>query len=275
MLFTTKDHALLSEILIEAARVEIMPRFRNLKDGEIREKLSATDLVTEADEAAERFICARLAKAFPQAVLIGEEGVSADPDLLGKLSGAELAIVIDPVDGTLNYASSLTVFASMAAVIVRGEIVAAVIHDPVVNDCAMALRGEGAWLERPDGRRDDLKVARPQAMSEMTGMVSYTYFAEPLRSTLPARFPRASDISSLRCCGHEYRLAAAGHCHFLAYGKLMPWDHAPGSLLHREAGGYSGLINGNPYQPAVHATGLLCAPDRDSWLEIRAALFDT
>lgn len=274
MLFTARDHALLSEILIEAARTEIMPRFRNLKDGDIREKLSATDLVTEADEQAERFICARLARAFPQAVLIGEEGVSADPDLLGKLAGAELAIVIDPVDGTLNYASGLTLFASMAAVIVRGEIVAAVIHDPVVNDCAMALRGEGAWLERPDGRRDDLKVAKALPLSEMTGMVSYKYFAEPLRSTLPARFPRASEVAALRCCGQEYRLAAAGHCHFLAYGKLMPWDHAPGSLLHREAGGYSGLINGSPYQPALHATGLLCAPDHDSWLELRAALFD-
>ena len=108
----------------------------------------------------------------------------------------------------------------------------------------------------------------------MTGMASYKYFAEPLRSTLPARFPAIAEVSSFRCCGQEYRLAAAGHCHFLAYGKLMPWDHAPGSLLHREAGGYSGLINGNPYQPATQSTGLLCAPDRDSWLELKAALFD-
>jgi fructose-1,6-bisphosphatase/inositol monophosphatase family enzyme len=58
MLFTSRNLADLSDILTEAARVEIMPRFRNLKDGDIREKLSATDLVTEADVAAERFICA-------------------------------------------------------------------------------------------------------------------------------------------------------------------------------------------------------------------------
>ncbi|MBN9450169.1 MAG: DUF423 domain-containing protein [Bosea sp.] len=186
MLFSRQDHETLAAILAEAGRREVMPRFRNLAEGEIREKRSATDLVTEADEAAERFISAELARAFPGATLVGEEAAAADPALLERLADAELAFVIDPIDGTLNYASDLPLFAVMAAALVKGEVVAAVIHDPVVEDSAMALRGEGAWLARTDGKSRDLRVAPGAAPSEMTGMMSWQYFPEPLRSELPA-----------------------------------------------------------------------------------------
>lgn len=265
MIFTRRDHDRLTAILVEAARREIMPRFRNLAAGDIRQKRTPDDLVTEADEAAERFICTELAQAFPGAALIGEEAVSADPALLGRLGEADLAFVIDPIDGTLNYAADLPLFAVMAAAIVKGEVVATVIHDPVVDDTALALRGEGAWLLRPDGGSRDLRVAMPADPAAMSGMAGWQYFPEPMRSQLPGRFPAFVTVSSLRCCGQEYRLAAAGHCHFLLYGRLNPWDHAPGVLLHAEAGGYARMLDGAPYRPAGPSTGLLCAPDEASW----------
>ncbi|MDR6872060.1 fructose-1,6-bisphosphatase/inositol monophosphatase family enzyme [Bosea sp. BE125] len=272
MIFTRQDHETLAGILAEAGRREVMPRFRNLAAGEIREKRSATDLVTEADEAAERFISAELARAFPGAVLIGEEAVAADPALVERLGDAELAVVIDPIDGTLNYASDLPLFAVMAAVLVRGEVVAAVIHDPIVEDSAMALRGEGAWLGSAGGKTRDLRVAPAAAPREMTGMMSWQYFPEPLRSKLPGHMPAFANVSSLRCCGHEYRLAAAGNGHFLLYGRLSPWDHAPGSLIYAEAGGHVRMLDGEPYRPAQPTLGLLCAPDAESWQEIRTIL---
>lgn len=272
MSFTRQDHDRLAGILIEAARREVMPRFRNLGHGDIREKTAPGDLVTEADEAAERFICAELEKAFPGAVLVGEEAATRDPTLLRRLATAELAFVIDPIDGTLNYASDLPLFAVMAAAIVRGETVAAVIHDPVVEDSAMALRGEGAWLRRADGETWTLRVGPAAAPAGMSGMVSWQYFPEPLRSAIPRTFPDFANVSSLRCCGQEYRLAAAGRCDFLLYGVLNPWDHAPGALLHTEAGGYARLLDGSPYLAGEPATGLLCAPDEASWHAIRALL---
>ena len=122
MIFARQDHERLDAILREAARREVMPRFRRLAAGDIRAKQNPVDVVTEADEAAERFICAELARAFPGAALIGEEAVTQDPSLLTRLSEAELAFVIDPIDGTLNYANDLSLFAVMAAVVVRGEI---------------------------------------------------------------------------------------------------------------------------------------------------------
>ncbi|WP_338824106.1 inositol monophosphatase family protein [Bradyrhizobium septentrionale] len=60
-------------------------------------------------------------------------------------------------------------------------------------------------------------------------------------------------------------MAASGHCHLLFYNKLMPWDHAAGWLLHREAGGYSAHFDGSPYKPVNLTGGLLCAPDEESW----------
>lgn len=272
MLFSRSDLDRLNGILSEAARREIMPRFRKLAAGEVREKAAPGDLVTEADEAAERFIFAELERAFPGALLVGEEAATRDPTVLGRLAEAELAFVIDPIDGTLNYASDLPLFAVMAAVIVGGETAGAVIHDPVLNDSALALRGEGAWLEGSAGETRDLRVGNPVAMAAMNGMASWQYFPEPLRSALPARFPAFASVASLRCCGQEYRLAAAGRCDFLLYGALNPWDHAPGVLLFGEAGGHARMLDGSPYAPGQPSTGLLCACDRESWLQVRSVL---
>jgi fructose-1,6-bisphosphatase/inositol monophosphatase family enzyme len=69
-------------------------------------------------------------------------------------------------------------------------------------------------------------------------------------------------------------MTAGGHGHFAFYYRLFPWDHAPGLLLHREAGGYSARFDGTPYNPADIYTGLILAPDRDGWEAVRAALLE-
>ncbi|MFX6182768.1 inositol monophosphatase family protein, partial [Acinetobacter baumannii] len=82
---------------------------------------------------------------FPNAVVIGEEGTARDPSALDQVGTAELAFSIDPIDGTRTFTSSLPLFGTMVAATMRGEIVFGAIHDPVCNDTAYALRGEGAW----------------------------------------------------------------------------------------------------------------------------------
>jgi fructose-1,6-bisphosphatase/inositol monophosphatase family enzyme len=265
----------LDSILREAGSREIMPRFRRLAEGDIRRKTSATDLVTEADEAAERMIGAGLSRAFPGCLMVGEEGVSADPALLEAMRGAELAIVVDPIDGTLNYASGAPLFCTMAAVIIRGETVGAVIHDPVTGSSHMANRGDGAWCEEADGRSFSLQAATAKPLDEMSGMASWRYFPEPWRGTISRHYPKVSDAASLRCCGHEYRLLASGACDFIIHGQLMPWDHAPGLLMHAEAGGYSAQLDGLPYEPATRRLGIIAAPDRASWEALHAAFIDS
>ena len=111
------DVEALARLLQDAARAEILPRFRNLGEGDIRSKSEASDLVTEADEAGERMIRAGVAVLAPDALFVGEESVAADPALLARLAGAERAVVVDPVDGTFNFASGIGAFGVMAAVV--------------------------------------------------------------------------------------------------------------------------------------------------------------
>jgi fructose-1,6-bisphosphatase/inositol monophosphatase family enzyme len=274
MNFAAADLATLAELLRAVGRAEIMPRFRRLSGSSVRQKTGPLDLVTEADEAAERWLTEALGRRFPSAVVIGEEATSADPTKLRLLADAEFAIVVDPIDGTSNYAAGLPLFGVMAAVVRRGEVVAAAIHDPVGDDTALALRGEGAWTETPDGQRVALHVATPVPVGMMAGNVSWRYLPEPQRSIVCANLPRLGGSWDYRCAAHEYRLAAGGHCHFLFFNRLLPWDHAPGWLLHREAGGYSARLDGSDYRPTVTGGGLICAPDRESWEALRRTLLE-
>ena len=273
MPFSNKDALRVGEILARAAEAEIMPRFRTLNAEQVRQKSSSFDLVTEADEAAEKAIAKELAAAFPGSVIIGEEAAAKNPDIVSGIADAELAFIIDPIDGTRNFVVGLPLFGSMIAATVRGEIVFGAIHDPVCEDTAFALRGEGAWVEGRYRKRVALKVADPVPLASMDALISTSFLPEPLRSTVNGNLARIGLTGSLHCAAHEYRLAAAGHRHLLLYNKLMPWDHAAGWLLHREAGGFSARFDGSAYKPTVQSGGLLCAPDQDSWQLARAALF--
>lgn len=270
--YTREDTRRIAAILAEAAQAEVMPRFRRLSADAISTKSSPRDLVTEADEAAERFITARLAKLQPSAVMVGEEAAARNPALLNMLVDADLAFLIDPIDGTRNFVAGLPLFGMMVAVCHRGDVLAGVIYDPVTHEWTMAVRGEGAWSEAANGTQTPLKVAPPVPPQDMDGMISTGFLPEPLRSTVNGNLGSLGSTASLRCAAHEYRLAANGHCHVMLYNKLDPWDHAAGWLIHREAGGFSAHFDASPYKPTHRSGGLLYAPDVGSWHAARRAL---
>jgi fructose-1,6-bisphosphatase/inositol monophosphatase family enzyme len=274
-MITAARAAEVATLLRDASRAEILPRFRRLAEGAVRAKSGPLDLVTDADEAAERMIEAGLTRMFPGCVVVGEEACEADPAVLDRLADADLAFVVDPVDGTANFAAGVPLFGCMAAAVVKGEVVAGWIHDPLGDDTAMALRGEGAWLADGQGRHmTDLRVAAPAPVDRMVAALSWVYLPEPLRGRVTARMPRLAATVGYRCSAHEYRLVSGGHAHALLYNRLMPWDHLPGWLIHREAGGYAARFDGSEYLPAHRDGGLICAPDRASWEALRHALLD-
>jgi fructose-1,6-bisphosphatase/inositol monophosphatase family enzyme len=271
-IFSLAQLCTLVDILADASRCEIMPRFRQLGDGAIRAKTGPLDLVTDADEAAERLISARLRAAFPGCLVVGEEAASADASVLDGLMQADLAFVVDPVDGTSNFAWGLPLFACMAAVLMRGEVVGSAILDPVGRDCAVALRGEGAWMQSEDGKRRDLRIAPPVPLVQMSGGASWRFLPDGQGARVAANLPKVAASFTYRCAGHEYRLLASGACHYLFYGRLYPWDHAPGWLLHHEAGGYAAHFDGSEYRADNIRGGLICTPDRASYEALREAL---
>lgn len=268
------DVPALAAILREAAQREILPRFRRLDAGMVRQKTEAIDLVTEADETAERFIRAEVAKLMPGALFVGEEAVAAEPRLLDALDGAELAVVVDPVDGTANFAAGLPLFAVMASVVRNGETVAGVIYDPVGDDFVLAEKGSGAVTRYPDGRPDmAMHVAVPPALGQMVGTVSIAFMPPANKPQILANLAKVRVAANYRVAGHDYRLLAAGHTHFTAYNKLMPWDHLAGTLIVQEAGGYAARWDGSPYLPVHRDGGLLVAANEEAWNLLRREVF--
>jgi len=272
MRFSLTEAEALGRILRDAARQLIMPRFRHLGAGAVRQKNGPLDLVTDADEAAELFITERLQNAYPGCLVVGEEATSRNPSLLSRLADAELAFVVDPIDGTSNFAAGLPLFGSMVAAVVRGRVQASVILDPVSDSAALAVLGQGAWELAADGSRAALHVAAPVPPGEMTGAASWRYLSPELRDEVLPNLRLVAQVWDFRCAAHQYRMLAAGHCHFVMFNRLMPWDHLPGCLLHQEAGGYAAKFDASPYLPGQTTGGLICAPDEASWGNLRHAL---
>lgn len=262
----------IAALMRDAAQRDILPRFRKLASGDIRTKSSPLDLVTEADEAAERRLTAALSARFPQAMILGEEATAADPALLTRMLDAELCFVLDPVDGTANFAAGVPLFGVMVAAIHHGETIAGWIHDPMGDDTVIALRGEGAWVETNRGGRQDCRVAAPAPLGGMVGAISWSYLPPERKLRLLPRLAQLAGTLNFRCAAQEYRLAATGGLHALFYNKLMPWDHAAGVLIHAEAGGYAAQFDGSAYSPRKHAGGLICVPDKAGWQALHEGL---
>jgi fructose-1,6-bisphosphatase/inositol monophosphatase family enzyme len=211
--------------------------------------------------------------ASPGAVVVGEEAHSEDESVLDGLEGAELAFVIDPVDGTFNFAAGLPLFGVMLAVVVNGETVAGMIYDPVGVDMLMAVKGGGAVIRHAERATLRCQVAPAAPIPEMTGSVSWQYADPADKVKLARNLAKFKAPFGYRCAAHEYRLLATGFGHFDLFMKVMPWDHLPGTLILQEAGGHVALTDGTPYRPGHVGGGLLCAPDKASWEEIRATLW--
>lgn len=267
---TTPDIDRVARLIEEVAVVEVMPRFKRLAADDVREKPSG-ELVTVADEAAEAWLAPRLLDLAPGSLVVGEEAAAADPGLLGRLSGDRLVWLIDPIDGTSNFAAGRPAFAVMVALVHAREIRAGWIHDPIGARTASAARGAGAWL----GSERMTAAPAPSRAAEMTGSLLAGFFgSQEIGRTVEARRNRVRAIKSLRCAGLEYLRLASGEIHFTLFTKLMPWDHAPGVIIHGEAGGYSAYLEGGAYEPVhLNRSGLLLAPDETSWRSLHGLLF--
>lgn len=256
----------------DVAKAEIMPRFRGVTADAMRAKTVADDLVTDADIAAEKSLSARLSARFPGIAIIGEEAVSDDASVLSRLATADLAAVIDPVDGTWHFAHGTPMFGSILAIVSGGETIAGLIHYPVLGDFLVARRGYGAWHVALDGTQTRLSVAAPTPLEEMHGFIPLHMFEPDRREKLANRVLNFLRVTTWRCSAWEYRMLATGAMSFCLNESLKPWDHAAGVLIHAEAGGHAATMEGETYRPTMTGGHLLAAPDAASWNAIRTSL---
>lgn len=253
-----------TELICEVTHNEILPRFQKLAEHEIQQKLSG-EMVTAADHAAEAALAAGLQQMITGSMVIGEEGAAADPTVMDRLEGEAPVWVIDPLDGTRNFASGNRCFAVIVALCLKGQTLAGWIHNPLSDATAIAIHGEGAWVGETR-----LCVAPTRSIPNMSGSLG------PRRRKLIAE--RAADGVEVPqkafrygCAGMEYFHLSDGTIDFAEYVSLKPWDHAAGVLIHREAGGFSAdTETGEAYVPRKQYMGrLLMAPDAMTWHQLR------
>ncbi len=252
----------IDDIIREVSAKEILPRWKQLQDHEIKTKTGPSDLVTDADIQAEKALTEIFEKEFPGCVVIGEEAVSrGDVDMQSILKDPpEVLFIIDPMDGTWNFAHGSEVFACMVACLYKGETVMSWIYDITKDTSAIAEKGQGSFYG------DEKLKARPTKLrSEIDGYIGLSFIPELIRPQIEENIQKVNSVTTLRCAGHEYLRLARGKMDFAIFSRTEPWDHMAGILLLQEAGGVSQRYDEAPYQLTSRRQVLLNASTPEVW----------
>jgi fructose-1,6-bisphosphatase/inositol monophosphatase family enzyme len=256
------DPDAVARLIRETAQSVILPRFGTLKREDMREK-GPGDLVTIADLETERRLTTRLTEMIPGSAVLGEEAVAEDPTRLSLTATCDNLWIIDPVDGTANFARGQPGFAVIVAYVEHGRTRAGWIFDPLGDRLVWARQGDGAWA---DGRR--LRVAPVPA--EPIG-AAYGRAVGGMRSA-KAVTEAGMRTRNLGSSGIEYIDLALGALHFALHSRSLPWDHAAGMLIAGEAGGRAAFLDGTAYDPRIHDRPVLAASDAACWARVRDAV---
>lgn len=229
----------------------ITPRFRSLAADEVIEKRPG-DLVTVADREAEQLITDELRRAYPDALVVGEEATLHDHELLRRLPAAGHAFLVDPIDGTKNFVRHSPDHAVMVSELIDGEVTRGWIWQPEHERAYVAERGAGV-------RRNGAPVTR--ATPDLTRLGVAASRTSQLGPSGPVTVRKTA-----WCCAIDYPHVVEGGIDGLMYGRGKPWDHAAGKLMVEEAGGVVHLGDGETYRPDRVAPGnIVVAASAGAW----------
>lgn len=236
------------------ARTALLPRLGQLRAADIREKAPA-ELVTIADRDGERLLAEGLSAILPQAQIVGEETASDDPALLARLP-AGLCWLVDPLDGTANFAAGHGPFGIMVALVDRGMPVAGWILDPLAGQRCYAAIGTGAFIDDTP-----VRCTLPHATAGRIGVSSLLADAAALPPGLAGLSALGHVLQLPRCAAAIYPQLAAGQLHAALFARTLPWDHAAGAVLLTEAGGTATRFDGTPWNAGDGGQGLIATAD--------------
>ena len=204
------------------------------------------DLVTEADVAAEQKIIQLLQEAQPEIGILAEESSAAAPQEVPL----EPTWVIDPLDGTTNFAHGFPWFGTSIACLQDGASQAGVIYCPLQDELFCATAGGGAWL---NGKRLQVSTSRELTTSLLATGFPYDVrqVPEPVMAALQAVLTRAQGVRRAGAAALDLAYVACGRLDGFWEIKLKPWDTAAGLLLVEEAGGKVTDFRSRPYSPFV------------------------
>ena len=253
-------------LMRQVARDVVMPRFRNLAADEIAEK-AADDFVTIADKESELRLSEGLSAILPEAGIIGEEACAADPAIL-DCAGEGLNWIIDPIDGTGNFAAGNPPFGIMVALADAGTTLAGWILDPLTGRLCHALLGGGSHIDGQAVRAKESGGDLPIA-----ALAVYFMTAEE-RADIQRRAEGAFAVVDIpRCAAEQYPRLVLGQNDVSVFARTLPWDHAAGTLFVNEAGGCCQRLDGTPYVVGDLRRGLLGASSPRLWEQAARQLF--
>jgi myo-inositol-1(or 4)-monophosphatase len=214
-------------------------------------KKGVIDLVTEVDLAIERAFRELVAERYPDHDVLGEEFGAPGTER----PAARHCWILDPIDGTTNFAHGLPIFCASLALEVDGEVTLAAVYDPTRDELFTAERGRGAWL---NGER--LAVSGTDRLVDSLLVTGFPYTvhedAEEMLGLFGAFISESRAVRRLGSAALDVCYVAAGRMEGFWERGLGPWDIAAAALLVEEAGGRISDLDGQPF---VLRTGRLLA----------------
>ena len=227
------DLSVLKQIIIDAAREELLPRFADVQ----RSTKIDGSFVTEADLAVQARITAELQQHYPDTALLGEEMTAEEQSEL--LTNSDSLWCLDPLDGTSNFAVGIPYYAISLALIERGVPTLGIVYDPNRDELFVGVRGQGALL-------NDIPLSvKPAALplSQCTALIDFKRLPMRLAVALVEQLPYASQ-RSYGSVALDWCWMAASRFHVYLHGASNLWDYSAGQLIFDEAGGYSSTLEG-------------------------------
>jgi fructose-1,6-bisphosphatase/inositol monophosphatase family enzyme len=241
--------AAVSDLIVQIAETCIVPRHRALAAAEVMFK-SRNEVVTAVDGEVEERLIAALTALDPDARMVGEESVEAGTATLEDLGTGRLWL-IDPLDGTANFASGEGPFGVMVALVVSGSTRAAWLYEPLRRTLSTAVAGRGSFV---NGERVAVRGPAGRPVAAIAGQ----FMPADLRERLAATASADMDLRPIpRCAAAHYPMLVSGEHDVAIFQRTLPWDHAAGALFLTEAGGSVSRWDGGPFTPAAPGVGIV------------------
>ncbi len=210
----------------------------------ISKKEGKNNLVTEYDFKSERAIIEKIQSVFPNHNFLAEE--SGLTETKNKNNDNIIRWIIDPLDGTVNFAHSIPIFSVSIAAELNNEIICGVVYQPLLKELFVAERGYGAFLNE-----DKIRVSQNKNISTSFCVTGFPYSNTSKKSNILKIFNKlignGIPVRRLGSAALDLSYVAAGRFDFFWEEKLKPWDVAAGKLLVEEAGGKITQYNGKDY----------------------------
>lgn len=225
---------------LSAGEHVLLSLFQNLKPSDISYKKNR-EIVTRADLESNRAILRILRRNTPTFDIISEESAPRQR--------SNCVWILDPLDGTTNYAAQLPLWGISLACTCDHEIEFGVISLPLLGERYLAIRGKGAWRMR-GGKKERLHVSKTRKLKDALGLLCAGYQKEKIRRSERTSSHLALASHSLRRLGAavvEATWVATGRADYSVLEGVRPWDVAAGALIVKEAGGIVTQPNGKPW----------------------------